>query len=37
MARRASELTEIPLKEWSGGNHTGRLRFQTFRPYTASR
>ena len=26
------ELSEIPLKDWSGGNHPGRLRFQTFRP-----
>jgi hypothetical protein len=26
------ELSEVPLKEWSGGNHPGRLRFQTFRP-----
>jgi hypothetical protein len=26
------ELSEIPAKEWSGGNHPGRLRFQTFRP-----
>jgi hypothetical protein len=26
------ELSEVPLKEWSGGNHPGRLRLQTFRP-----
>ena len=26
------EPSEIPLREWSGGNHPGRLRFQTFRP-----
>jgi hypothetical protein len=26
------ELSEIPLKEWSGGTHPGRIRFQTFRP-----
>ena len=26
------ELSEVPLKEWSGGNHPGRLRFQSFRP-----
>jgi len=26
------ELSEVPLKEWSGGTHPGRLRFQTFRP-----
>lgn len=24
--------SEIPLKEWTGGNHPGRLRFQTYRP-----
>src|SRR5687767_2208537 len=29
----ALELSEMPLKEWSGGNHPGRLRFQTFRPH----
>lgn len=28
----ALELTEMPLKEWSGGNHPGRLRFQSYRP-----
>ena len=27
------ELSEIPTREWSGGNHPGRLRFQTFRPH----
>jgi hypothetical protein len=27
------ELSEVPLKEWSGGNHPGRLRFQSFRPH----
>ena len=26
------ELSEVPRKEWSGGTHPGRLRFQTFRP-----
>ena len=26
------EYSEIPAKEWSGNNHPGRLRFQTFRP-----
>jgi hypothetical protein len=26
------ELNETPLKEWSGGTHPGRIRFQTFRP-----
>ncbi|MSR52492.1 MAG: hypothetical protein EXS09_04295 [Gemmataceae bacterium] len=26
------ELSEVPLKEWSGGNHPGRLRFQSYRP-----
>src|SRR5688572_31950848 len=25
------ELSEVPLKEWSGLTHPGRLRFQTFR------
>lgn len=29
----ALELSELPMKEWSGGNHPGRLRFQSFRPY----
>jgi hypothetical protein len=27
------ELSEMPWKDWSGGNHPGRLRFQTFRPH----
>lgn len=26
------EPTELPPADWSGGNHPGRLRFQTFRP-----
>jgi hypothetical protein len=26
------EANELPFEEWSGGNHPGRLRFQTFRP-----
>ena len=26
------ENSEVPLKDWSGGNHPGRLRFQSFRP-----
>lgn len=26
------EPTEVPAEKWSGGNHPGRLRFQTFRP-----
>jgi len=26
------EESEMPRGEWSGGNHPGRLRFQTFRP-----
>jgi hypothetical protein len=26
------EYSEVPAKEWSGGNHPGRLRFQSFRP-----
>jgi hypothetical protein len=26
------EPSEMPLKELTGGNHPGRLRFQTFRP-----
>ncbi len=29
----AMEPSEIPPGEWSGGNHPGRLRIQTFRPY----
>jgi len=28
----ALEPSEMPLAEWTGGNHPGRLRFQTFRP-----
>lgn len=26
------ELSEVPLDQWSGGTHPGRIRFQTFRP-----
>ncbi len=26
------ENSEIPLEQWNGGNHPGRLRFQSFRP-----
>ena len=26
------EPSEMPIKEWTGGNHPGRLRFQTYRP-----
>jgi hypothetical protein len=26
------EFSEVPLKEWSGTTHPGRIRFQTFRP-----
>jgi hypothetical protein len=26
------ELSEVPLEQWSGGTHPGRIRFQTFRP-----
>lgn len=26
------EFSEVPLNEWNGGTHPGRLRFQTFRP-----
>jgi hypothetical protein len=26
------ELSELPVKEWTGGSHPGRIRFQTFRP-----
>jgi hypothetical protein len=26
------ELSEVPRPQWSGENHPGRLRFQTFRP-----
>lgn len=28
----ALELTEVPPDRWSGENHPGRLRFQSFRP-----
>src|SRR6266404_1770361 len=28
----ALEPSELPLNEWTGGNHPGRLRFQTYRP-----
>jgi hypothetical protein len=27
------ENSELPAEEWTGGNHPGRLRFQTFRPH----
>jgi hypothetical protein len=27
------ENSEVPLDKWSGGNHPGRLRFQSFRPH----
>lgn len=27
------EPSEMPSARWSGGNHPGRLRFQTFRPF----
>lgn len=27
------EYSEIPHPQWSGGNHPGRIRFQTFRPH----
>jgi hypothetical protein len=27
------EMSEMARELWSGGNHPGRLRFQTFRPY----
>jgi hypothetical protein len=27
------EYSEVPREEWSGGNHPGRLRFQSFRPH----
>jgi hypothetical protein len=27
------EMSEMPRELWSGGNHPGRLRFQTFRPH----
>jgi hypothetical protein len=26
------ELSEVPQKDWNGGTHPGRIRFQTFRP-----
>ncbi len=26
------ELSEVPLAQWDGGTHPGRLRFQSFRP-----
>jgi len=26
------ELSELPLNQWTGGSHPGRIRFQTFRP-----
>jgi hypothetical protein len=26
------ELSEVPLDDWNGSTHPGRLRFQTFRP-----
>jgi hypothetical protein len=26
------ELSEVPLEQWNGGTHPGRLRFQSFRP-----
>lgn len=26
------ENNEVPLREWSGGTHPGRLRFQSYRP-----
>jgi len=29
----ALEDYEMPMKQWSGGNHPGRLRFQSFRPH----
>lgn len=29
----ALEPSEVPWSEYSGGNHPGRLRFQTFRPH----
>jgi hypothetical protein len=33
MQGEALEYSEIPQAEWSGGNHPGRFRFQTFRPH----
>jgi hypothetical protein len=29
----ALEPTEMPPENWTGGNHPGRLRFQSFRPH----
>jgi hypothetical protein len=29
----ALEFKEMPLDQWSGDNHPGRLRFQSFRPH----
>jgi hypothetical protein len=29
----ALEPSEMPHSEWTGGNHPGRLRFQSFRPH----
>jgi len=26
------ELSEVPIQEWTGGTHPGRIRFQTYRP-----
>jgi hypothetical protein len=26
------DLSEIPIEEWTGGSHPGRIRFQTYRP-----
>ena len=26
------ELSEVPVEKWTGGNHPGRIRFQTYRP-----
>lgn len=28
----AVEFSEVPLENWTGGNHPGRIRLQTFRP-----
>jgi len=27
------EMSEVPRKDWDGGTHPGRIRFQTFRPH----
>lgn len=27
------EYSEVPAETWDGGNHPGRIRFQTFRPH----